>query len=101
MRPNLTVQPEPRVHAFALGSFWAAARLPPMFQRTAVGHTKHKPMNRLDHSHVAAEPLLRAAFGAQTAQILYVASKLGIADKLHQGESSASELARSLGVDAS
>lgn len=72
-----------------------------MFQRTAVGDTKHKPMNRLNHPHVAAEPLLRAAFGAQTAQILYVASKLGIADKLHQGESSASELARSLGVDAS
>ena len=57
-------------------------------------------MDRSDHSHVAAEPLLRGAFGAQIAQILYVAVKLGVADKLHHGESSASELARSLGVDA-
>lgn len=57
-------------------------------------------MNSSDQSHVAAEPLLRAAFGAQTAQILYVACKLGVADRLHYGESSASELARSLGVDA-
>lgn len=57
-------------------------------------------MNRSDHPHVTAEPLLRAAFGAQTAQILYVASKLGVADNLRHGESSAGDLARSLGADA-
>ena len=45
-------------------------------------------------------PLLQAAFGAQTAQILYVAAKLGLADHLRDGHRTATELARTLGVDA-
>lgn len=57
-------------------------------------------MNPSDHPHVAAEPLLRAAFGAQAAQILYVAVKLGVAERLHQGIASPTDLASALGVDA-
>jgi hypothetical protein len=45
--------------------------------------------------------LLQAAYGAQTAQMLYIAAKLGIADQLQYGHQSADELARTLGVDAS
>jgi hypothetical protein len=45
--------------------------------------------------------LLQAAYGAQTAQLLYVAAKLGIADHLQHGNTSAGELARTLGVDHS
>jgi len=45
--------------------------------------------------------LLQAAYGAQTAQLLYVAAKLGIADHLQHGNTSAGELARTLGVDDS
>src|SRR5262245_40919119 len=45
--------------------------------------------------------LLQAAYGAQTAQILYIAVKLGIADQLRHGHPTASELAQPLGVDAS
>jgi hypothetical protein len=45
--------------------------------------------------------LLQAAYGAQTAQMLYVAAKLGVADQLRHGHQSAVELARTLGVDAS
>jgi hypothetical protein len=58
-------------------------------------------MNPREHPHLAVEPLLRAAFGAQAAQILYVAARLGIADKLHLGKASATGLASSLSVDAS
>jgi len=45
--------------------------------------------------------LLQAAYGAQTAQLLYIAAKLGIADQIQDGHRPAEELARSLGVDAS
>jgi hypothetical protein len=68
--------------------------------RTRAGDAKLERMNPSGDPHVAAEPLLRAAFGAQTTQVLYVAAKLGVADKLQQSEASATELARSLGVDA-
>jgi hypothetical protein len=44
--------------------------------------------------------LLQAAFGGQTAQVLYVAAKLGIADCLQEGPRTAMDLARTLGVDA-
>jgi hypothetical protein len=57
-------------------------------------------MTHGDHTQQAAESLLRAAFGAQSAQILYVAAKLGIADRLRSGQAGATELAASLGVDA-
>lgn len=57
-------------------------------------------MNPSDHPQLAAEPLLRAAFGAQAAQVLYVAAKLGIADRLQHGIASAAELAAVLDVDA-
>jgi len=58
-------------------------------------------MNPREHTHLAVEPLLRGAFGAQAAQLLYVAARLGIADKLHLGKASATGLASSLSVDAS
>jgi hypothetical protein len=45
--------------------------------------------------------LLQAAYGAQTAQILYIAAKLGIADQLKHGHQPAVELARRLGANAS
>jgi hypothetical protein len=45
-------------------------------------------------------PLLNAAFGAQSAQILYVAAKLGLADLVREGYRTAIELARILGADA-
>lgn len=45
--------------------------------------------------------LLQAAYGAQTAQMLYVAAKLGIADQLRHGHHTAAELARTLGVNDS
>ncbi len=45
--------------------------------------------------------LLQAAYGAQIAQMLYIAAKLGIADQLQHGHHTAVELARTLGVDAS
>jgi SAM-dependent methyltransferase len=45
--------------------------------------------------------LLQAAYGAQTAQMLYVAAKLGVADQLWHGHQTAAELARTLGVDTS
>src|SRR5262245_52552892 len=58
-----------------------------------------------DHSdesvpaHQAA--LLQAAYGAQTAQILYVAAKLGIADHFRYGDRTAVELASVLEVNDS
>jgi predicted transcriptional regulator len=45
--------------------------------------------------------LLQAAYGAQTAQLLYVAATLGIADRLRQGPNTAAELAHTLGVNNS
>lgn len=54
-----------------------------------------------ERTQQVAEPLLRAAFGAQSAQVLYVAAKLGIADQLRVGPASAVELAGLLCVDAS
>jgi SAM-dependent methyltransferase len=45
--------------------------------------------------------LLQAAYGAQTAQLLYVAATLGIADHLRHGHNTAAELARTLGVNDS
>jgi hypothetical protein len=44
--------------------------------------------------------LLRAAYGAQTAQLLYVAAKLSIADQLQHSHYSAAELAETLDVNA-
>ncbi|MGE5089401.1 MAG: methyltransferase [Candidatus Levyibacteriota bacterium] len=57
-------------------------------------------MNPVDDPRLPAERLLRAAFGAQAAQILYVAAKLGLADRLQHGTASAAELAAVLDVDA-
>src|SRR5713101_9121935 len=52
------------------------------------------------HPQQAIAPLLQGAFGAQTAQILYVAAKPGIADLLRDGHRTAPELARAIGADA-
>jgi SAM-dependent methyltransferase len=57
-------------------------------------------MTDQEHAQQAIAPLLKAAFGAQTAQILYVAAKLAMADHLQDGRRTATELARTLGVDA-
>jgi len=57
-------------------------------------------MTQSDHTQHDIEPLLRVAFGAQSAQILYVAAKLGIADRLRTGPMTAPELASLLAVDA-
>jgi SAM-dependent methyltransferase len=53
-----------------------------------------------EHPQQPIAPLLHAAFGAQTAQILYVAAKLGLADLISEGHRTAVELGRVLGVDA-
>jgi hypothetical protein len=45
-------------------------------------------------------PLLQAAFGAQTAQILYIAAKLSIADHLVDRHRTVTDLARALAADA-
>jgi DNA-binding IclR family transcriptional regulator len=45
--------------------------------------------------------LFQAAYGAQTAQMLYVAAKLGIADQLQHRHDTAAALAHTLGVNAS
>jgi SAM-dependent methyltransferase len=45
--------------------------------------------------------LLQAAYGAQTAQLLYVAAKLGIADQLQHRHDTAAALAHTLGVNTS
>src|SRR5215813_519177 len=45
--------------------------------------------------------LLHAAYGAQTAQLLYAAAKFGIADHLQHRRTTAPELARTLGVNDS
>ena len=44
--------------------------------------------------------LLRLAYGAQAAQIVYVAAKLGLADLLGDGPVATAELAATAGVDA-
>ncbi len=53
-----------------------------------------------EHPQQSIAPLLHAAFGAQSAQILYVAAKLGLADHLGDGHRTATELGPALGVDA-
>jgi hypothetical protein len=53
-----------------------------------------------EHPQRPIAPLLHAAFGAQTAQILYVAAKLGLADPIQDGRRTATDLAGALGVDA-
>jgi SAM-dependent methyltransferase len=53
-----------------------------------------------EHPQRPIAPLLNAAFGAQSAQILYVAAKLGLADLVREGYRTATELARILGADA-
>jgi hypothetical protein len=53
-----------------------------------------------EHPQQPIAPLLHAAFGAQTAQVLYVAAKLGLADHLRDGHRTATELADMLRVDA-
>jgi SAM-dependent methyltransferase len=50
----------------------------------------------MSESHAS---LLQAAYGAQTAQLLYVAATLGIADYLRHGGNTTAELARTLGVN--
>jgi len=57
-------------------------------------------VTRPDHPQQAIAPLLAAAFGAQSAQVLYVAAKLDLADRLRDGPLGAAELARALGADA-
>lgn len=57
-------------------------------------------MTDREHTQEAVAPLLKAAFGAQATQILYVAAKLAIADHLQDGRRTATELAKTLGVDS-
>jgi len=52
-----------------------------------------------EHPQQLIAPLLQAAFGAQSAHLLYVAAKLGLADQLRDGPQNATELAQTLGVD--
>jgi hypothetical protein len=44
--------------------------------------------------------MLRLAYGAQAAQIIYVAAKLGLADLLHMGPRTAADLAAEVGINA-
>jgi len=53
-----------------------------------------------EHPQQPIAPLLHAAFGAQTSQILYIAAKLGLADLMRDGHRTATDLARLLGADA-
>jgi len=53
-----------------------------------------------EHPQQPIAPLLHAAFGAQSAQILYIAAKLGLADLLLKGHRTAIELGRVLEADA-
>jgi len=46
-----------------------------------------------DHPQAAIAPLLQAAFGAQSAQVLYVSAKLGLADLIRHGHRSPVEIA--------
>ncbi len=53
-----------------------------------------------EHPQQQIAPLLHVAFGALTAQLLYVAAKLGLADELRGGYRTTAELGRTLAVDA-
>ena len=57
-------------------------------------------MAALEHPQQSIAPLLHAAFGAQTAQTVYIAAKLGFADLIRDGHRTATGLARVLGADA-
>lgn len=52
-----------------------------------------------EHPQKAVAPLLQVTFGALTAQILYIAAKLGLADELQGGYRTPAELGRTLAVD--
>ena len=52
-----------------------------------------------EHPQQPIAALLRGAFGAQTAQILYIAAKLGLADRLHDSPQTAAQLAHTLDLD--
>src|SRR5262249_57407364 len=52
-----------------------------------------------EHPQHQIAPLLHMTFGALTAQVLYVAAKLGLADGLRSGHRTAGELGQTLGVD--
>ncbi|HWO99064.1 MAG TPA: methyltransferase [Methylococcus sp.] len=52
-----------------------------------------------EHPQEPIAPLLHLAFGALTAQVLYVAVKLGLAHELGDGQRTTSELSQTLGVD--
>ena len=52
-----------------------------------------------EHPQQEIAPLLHATFGALTAQVLYIAAKLGLADELRGGYRTAADLARTLSVD--
>lgn len=56
-------------------------------------------MNSNSRSGPITEPLFRAAFGAQTAQLLYLATKLGIVEQMDRGGATAAELASLLNLD--
>jgi len=53
-----------------------------------------------EHPQQPFAPLLHVAFGAQSAQILYIAATLGVADHLRDGQRTATDLSGALGVDA-
>ena len=57
-------------------------------------------MTEREHPQQPVAPLLRAAFGAQTAQVLYVAAKLALADHLYDSPQTPADLARVLDIDA-
>jgi O-methyltransferase domain len=54
----------------------------------------------LDHPQRAIAPLLYAAFGAQTSQVLYIAANLGLADLIREGYRTATALSRVVGADS-
>src|SRR5262249_11750359 len=57
------------------------------------------PVMDPEHPQQPFAPLLHGAFGGQTAQILYVAAKLGLADRLRDDHRTVAELGPALGVD--
>jgi hypothetical protein len=54
-----------------------------------------------EHPQQQVAPLLHVTFGALTAQILYVAAKLDLADELRDGYRTPAELGRTIAVDVS
>lgn len=52
-----------------------------------------------EHPQQPIAALLRGAFGAQTAQILYLGAKLGLADQLRDSPQTAAQLAHTLELD--